>query len=128
MEQQFFNKLVQIRRQLHQIPELGFMEFKTSALVEAQLRELGIPVESVAKTGLIGTLKKGTGPTVVLRADMDALPVLEDSNVSFPSLTEGVMHACGHDLHMTMVLGAAHLLKEAEFEGTVQFVFQPSVE
>src|SRR5260221_2536283 len=128
MEEQLFNTLVQVRRQLHQNPELGFTEFKTAALVEARLRELQIPVESVAGTGLIGSLKKGAGPTVVLRADMDALPVLEGSNVAFPSLTEGLMHACGHDLHMTMLLGAAYLLKDAEFEGTVKFVFQPSEE
>ena len=102
MEEQLFDRLVAIRCQLHQYPELSFNEFKTSALVEGQLRELGISVESVAKTGLIGTLSKGEGPTVLLRADMDALPVLEDSGVSFPSLTEGVMHACGHDLHVTM--------------------------
>lgn len=128
MEEQLFNALVRIRRQLHQNPELSFTEFKTSALVMEQFREMGIPTEQVAKTGVIGTLTKGTGPTVVLRADMDALPVLEDSGVSFPSLTEGVMHACGHDLHTTMLLGAAHLLKNADFEGTVRFVFQPAEE
>jgi len=128
MEEQLFDRLVAIRRQLHQYPELSFNEFKTSALVEGQLRELGISVESVAKTGLIGTLSKGEGPTVLLRADMDALPVLEDSGVSFPSLTEGVMHACGHDLHVTMLLGAARLLRDRDFEGTVKFVFQPAEE
>lgn len=128
MEEQLFDRLVAMRRELHQYPELSFNEFKTSALVETQLRELGVSVESVAKTGLIGTLKKGEGPTVVLRADMDALPVLEDSGVSFPSLTEGVMHACGHDLHVTMLLGAARLLRDRDFEGTVKFVFQPAEE
>ena len=128
MEEQLFDRLVAIRRQLHQYPELSFNEFKTSALVESQLRELGISVESVASTGLIGTLSKGEGPTVLLRADMDALPVLEDSGVSYPSLTEGVMHACGHDLHVTMLLGAARLLRDRDFEGTVKFVFQPAEE
>jgi amidohydrolase len=128
MEQQLFYKLVGIRRQLHQHPELGFNEFKTAGLVEEQLRELEIPTERIAVTGVIGTLAKGPGPTIVLRADMDALPVLEDADVSFRSVNEGVMHACGHDLHMTMLLGAAHLLKEAAFEGTIKLLFQPSEE
>src|ERR1700754_368838 len=128
MEEKLFNTLVQIRRQLHQNPELGFTEFKTAALLEGTLQELQIPVEPVAKTGLIGTLKKGDGPTIVLRADMDALPVLEDPEMPFASKNEGLMHACGHDLHMTMLLGAAYLLKDAEFAGTVKFVFQPSEE
>ncbi|WP_158559312.1 M20 metallopeptidase family protein [Deminuibacter soli] len=128
MEEQLFDKLVAIRRRLHQFPELSFTEFKTSALVAAELRGLDIPVITVAQTGLIGTLQKGEGPTVLLRADMDALPVQEDSGVSFPSLTEGAMHACGHDLHVAMLLGAAHLLKQQDFTGTVRFVFQPAEE
>ena len=128
MEPGLFEKLVSVRRQLHQMPELGFNEFKTAALIKAQLEELQIPVETVASTGLIGTLKKGEGPTVMLRADMDALPVLEPSGVPYRSLNDGAMHACGHDLHMTMLLGAAHLLREADFQGTVKLVFQPSEE
>ena len=128
MQEQLFNKLVAIRRQLHQQPELGFTEFKTAALVESHLQELGIPVERVAVTGVVGTLKKGEGPTVMLRADMDALPVLEDTGLPFSSTTDGLMHACGHDLHTTMLIGAACLLKEADFEGTVKFVFQPAEE
>lgn len=123
-----FKKLVMIRRQLHQNPELGFVEFKTAALLQSELEALQIPVERIVSTGLIGTLKKGAGPVIVLRADMDALPVQEDTGLSFSSLTDGCMHACGHDLHMTMLLGAAHLLKNAAFEGTVHFVFQPSEE
>ena len=128
MQTQLFEKLVAIRRHFHQFPELGFTEFKTSAFIEAQLGELSIPVEKVAVTGLIGTLTKGAGPTVILRADMDALPVVEPKESPFRSNTEGVMHACGHDLHMTMLLGAAHLLKDADFKGTIKFVFQPSEE
>ncbi len=128
MERGLFEKLVSIRRRLHQIPELGFNEFKTSALIEAQLEEWQIPVEHVASTGLIGTLKKGEGPCVMLRADMDALPVEEPADVPFRSLHDGAMHACGHDLHMTMLLGAAALLREADFQGTVKLVFQPSEE
>ena len=128
METTLFSKLVGIRRRLHENPELSFHEFETSAFLEGQLTELGIAVEKVASTGLIGTLKKGEGPTVILRADMDALPVEEASGVSFPSKNKGTMHACGHDLHMTMLLGAAHLLKDADFHGTVKFVFQPAEE
>jgi amidohydrolase len=128
MQTQLFEKLVGIRRQLHQFPELGFSEFKTSALLKSQLDELSIPVEPVAVTGLIGTLKKGDGPTVILRADMDALPVVEPADAPFRSHNEGIMHACGHDLHMTMLLGAAHLLKDTDFKGTIKFVFQPSEE
>jgi len=128
MEDQFFNSLVNIRRHLHQNPELGFKEFKTSALVESHLRELDIPFERVAVTGLIGTIQKGPGPLIVLRADMDALPVHEDTGLPFSSLDPHVMHACGHDIHTTMLLGAARLLKEAEFQGTVKLLFQPSEE
>jgi len=128
METKLFEKLVGVRRQLHQFPELGFTEFKTSETIKARLDELSIPVESIAVTGLIGSLTKGIGPTVILRADMDALPVAEPADAPIRSQNEGVMHACGHDLHMTMLLGAAHLLKNAEFKGTIKFVFQPSEE
>ena len=128
MDDKLFNRLIAIRRNLHQNPELSFTEFKTAALVETELAVLAIPTERVALTGVIGTLRKGEGPTIVLRADMDALPVLEESGVSFPSKTDGVMHACGHDIHTTMLLGAATLLKAAEFSGTVKLVFQPAEE
>jgi amidohydrolase len=123
-----FDKLVTIRRQLHQNPELGFREFKTSALVQEYLHAVGIPFEIVAGTGVVGTLKKGEGPAIVLRADMDALPVVEDTGLPFHSVNPGVMHACGHDLHTTILLGAAHLLKDTAFAGTIQLVFQPSEE
>lgn len=128
MDQQLFSRLVSIRRQLHQNPELGFREYKTGELIEDELKNLQIPTEKVASTGIIGTLRKGEGPTVVLRADMDALPVLEDTGLPYRSLTDGVMHACGHDLHTTMVLGAAHLLHDRDFRGTVKFLFQPAEE
>src|ERR1700748_292685 len=103
MDALLFDKLVAIRRHLHQHPELSFTEFKTASFVEDQLRELGIPAQRIALTGIIATLQKGTGPTVILRADMDALPITEESGVSFPSQQNGVMHACGHDLHTTML-------------------------
>src|SRR5882757_282706 len=128
MDNTLFDQLVTIRRRLHQNPELGFKEFETSALVQEKLQGLDIPFEKVAETGVIGTMRKGEGPVVVLRADMDALPVLENTELPFHSINTGVMHACGHDLHTTILLGAAHLLKDAPFEGTVKLVFQPSEE
>ena len=128
MDAQLFDKLISIRRHLHQNPELSFTEFKTAAFVETQLSELAIPAERIALTGVIGTIAKGEGPTIILRADMDALPITEESGVPFPSQTEGVMHACGHDIHTTMLLGAAHLLQGTDFQGTVKLVFQPAEE
>ncbi|HTI12818.1 MAG TPA: M20 family metallopeptidase [Puia sp.] len=128
MDTTLFDQLVTIRRRLHQNPELGFKEFETSALVQDNLRALDIPFEKVAETGVIGTMKKGEGPVIVLRADMDALPILENTALPFHSTNKGVMHACGHDLHTTMLLGAAHLLKTASFNGTIKLVFQPSEE
>jgi len=128
MEEQLFNELVRIRRQLHQNPELGFQEFRTADLIEGELKKLRIPTERVISTGVIGTLRKGNGPTILLRADMDALPVFEDSGLSFRSLTDGCAHACGHDMHMTILLGAAHLLHAIDFKGTILFLFQPAEE
>lgn len=128
MEGQLFHQLVQIRREIHQNPELGFEEIKTSALVQKHLQELEIPFEILAVTGVLATLKKGEGPIVILRADMDALPIKEDTGLPFTSVNENKMHACGHDLHTTMLLGAASLLKDKDFKGTVKFLFQPSEE
>ncbi|HEX9514007.1 MAG TPA: M20 family metallopeptidase [Puia sp.] len=128
MDNRLFKSLVTVRRRLHQNPELGFKEFKTSALVQEQLHGLDIPFETIVETGVIATMRKGEGPTIVLRADMDALPILEDTDLAFHSTTPGVMHACGHDLHTTMLLGAAHLLKDSSFDGTIKLAFQPSEE
>jgi amidohydrolase len=129
MEQQLNERLIAIRRQIHTQPELGYQEIKTSTLVRSELTSLGIPfIYDVAGTGVIATIKKGEGPTVALRADMDALPIKEDTGLPFSSLVEGKMHACGHDLHTTMLIGAANLLKQADFNGTVKLLFQPSEE
>jgi len=128
MEEQLFQQLVKIRREIHQYPELGFEEFKTSALVQKHLENLAIPFETLASTGVLATLRKGEGPTIVLRADMDALPLKEDTGLEFSSKVDQKMHACGHDLHTTMLIGAAYLLKDKVFDGTVQFLFQPSEE
>ncbi|HID33621.1 MAG TPA: M20/M25/M40 family metallo-hydrolase, partial [Anaerolineae bacterium] len=100
--------LIAIRRHLHQWPELSFQEYETSAFVAKQLHDLGVPHDiEVARTGVVGYVGKGDGPTLALRADMDALPILEENDVPYRSRREGVMHACGHDAHTTMLLGAA---------------------
>ncbi len=121
------------RRTIHSHPEMGFQERQTSTLVQARLRDLGIPFRSeVAKTGVIAQIKGdlGAGPCVLLRADMDALPIEEKSGVAFASEVPGVMHACGHDAHTAMLLGAAELLLERKstFGGTVKLMFQPAEE
>ena len=123
--------IVEIRRELHQHPELGYQEFRTSQLVRQKLEELGIAFRHpVAETGIVATLGNGNGPCVALRADMDALPIHEEADVPFRSLHEGRMHACGHDCHTAMLLGAARMLKqrEAEIQGTVKLLFQPAEE
>ncbi|HEY79827.1 MAG TPA: amidohydrolase [Caldilineae bacterium] len=123
--------LIAIRRHLHQWPELSFQEYETSAFVAKQLHDLGVPHDiEVARTGVVGYVGKGDGPTLALRADMDALPILEENDVPYRSRREGVMHACGHDAHTTMLLGAAMLLKgvEDQLPGRVKLIFQPAEE
>jgi len=123
--------IVQLRRQLHRFPELMYEEVKTSELVRQTLDELGISYQHpLAKTGVLASLGNGQGPCVALRADMDALPIHEEADVSFRSEHDGKMHACGHDCHTAMLLGAARLLKqrEAEINGTVKLLFQPAEE
>ena len=120
-----------LRRKLHSRPEIAFEEEETSRLVRQTLDDLGIPYDyPIAKTGIVGRLGNGNGPCVALRADMDALPIKEESGVPFASEIPDRMHACGHDCHTAMLLGAARLLKEreAEIQGTVKLVFQPAEE
>lgn len=124
-------ELTRIRRRLHQQPELAFAEHHTAAFVAHRLHELGIPCDTeVARTGVVGYLGNGSGPTIALRADMDALPIPEENDVPYRSQNEGVMHACGHDAHTAMLLGAAQLLKQREHElkGRVKLIFQPAEE
>lgn len=121
------------RRTIHSHPELAYQEEQTSIFVQARLRELGIPFKpGLAGTGVVGEIRgaKGDGPCVLLRADMDALPILEETPVPFASEVPGVMHACGHDAHTAILLGVARLLLERKngFAGTVKLMFQPAEE
>lgn len=121
------------RRTIHRYPELSFTEQRTAALVNSVLIDLGLQTETeVAKTGVVAHVRGGNGPTVALRADMDALPIQEANGTEFDSTRPGIMHACGHDAHTAMLLGAATLLKqladEGRLPGVVRLLFQPSEE
>ncbi|MBE1285427.1 MAG: amidohydrolase [Rhodobacteraceae bacterium] len=128
MTDDFALHLQDIRHDFHQHPELGFHEDRTKAKVAEHLRSLGVEVHEGA--GVVGILRAGTGNRAIgLRADMDALPITETTDLPYASRTPGVMHACGHDGHTTMLLGAAELLsKDPDFDGTVVFLFQPNEE
>ena len=123
--------IVEKRRAIHRHPELMYEEFETSKLVQNTLSELGIEFEKdIAVTGVVGLVGNGEGPCIALRADMDALPIHEEADVEFRSEIDGKMHACGHDCHTAMLLGAAKVLKdnESEINGTVKLIFQPAEE
>jgi hippurate hydrolase len=124
-------ELVAIRHHLHQHPELGLSEFGTSDFIAEKLVAMGYEVtRGLAKTGIVATLRNGTGNrSVGIRADIDALPIHEETGAAHASKTEGLMHACGHDGHTTMLLGAAKLLAERRnFDGTIHLIFQPAEE
>ncbi len=127
-------KIISIRRKIHQFPELGGEEFKTASTIEKVLKELRIPFKRMGPTGIVAHLqgtspKKGKERCVALRADMDALPLEEKKNSPYRSRHPGKMHACGHDAHVAMLLGAAMILKEKNsFSGAVKFIFQPDEE
>lgn len=123
--------IIQTRRDIHRHPELGFKEHRTASLIAERLTEFGLEVKTeVGKTGVTGLLKgNGEGPTIALRADMDALPIQETGDIPYKSVNDGVMHACGHDGHVAMLLGAAEVLsKDPKFNGDVKFIFQPAEE
>ena len=127
------DELVRIRRQIHENPELSFQEHETAALVSDTLSEIGIDHKTgVGITGVVGQIGTGNGPTIAIRADMDALPIHENTGLDYSSKNTGAMHACGHDAHTAILLGAAHLLKESfakgNWNGNVRFLFQPSEE
>ena len=123
--------IVKIRRELHEHPELMYEEFRTSELIRRELDKLDIQyIHPIAETGVLASIGNGKGPCVALRADMDALPIHEETDVPFKSKIDGKMHACGHDCHVSMLLGAAKLLKdkESEINGTIKLLFQPAEE
>ncbi|WP_013322141.1 M20 metallopeptidase family protein [Gloeothece verrucosa] len=126
------SQLVQWRRQLHQHPELGFKEVLTAQFVAQKLQEWGINHQTgIAKTGIVATVDSNQpGPVLAIRADMDALPIQEENEVPYRSLHHGIMHACGHDGHTAIALGAAYYLSQhrQDFRGTVKFIFQPAEE
>lgn len=127
------DEVIEIRRHLHQNPELSFEEYNTSQYVCSKLDEFGIANESgIVKTGVVGLIK-GKNPdskVIALRADLDALPIFEENDIPYKSTNEGVMHACGHDVHTSSLLGVAKILSELtdKFEGTVKLIFQPGEE
>lgn len=130
--------LSKIRRTLHQYPELSFQEFNTADYISSELAKIkGIEVRTGKKdtgleTGVIGVIENGSGPSIAIRADMDALPVLEKNNHSYVSKNHGVMHACGHDAHTTILLGVAKVLAEesmtGQLNGKIKLIFQPAEE
>ena len=132
LAKQYAPEFIDIRHHLHANPELSYQEFETARFIKDKLTALGIPFEVKATTGVIGLIK-GKNPdsrVVALRGDMDALPIQEENNVPYRSTRDGVMHACGHDVHTTCLLGAAKILNETknEWEGTVKLIFQPGEE
>ncbi len=129
---QYAEEFIDVRRHLHQYPELSYKEFETSKFIQQLLSAWKIPYEVLAQTGVTGLIK-GKNPgkkTIALRADMDALPITEQNQIDYKSKNTGVMHACGHDVHCTCLLGAAKILNELkdDWEGTVKLIFQPGEE
>ena len=128
----YANEFIEIRQYIHAHPELSYQEFETSKYIQQKLTDYGIPFEIKAKTGVIGLIQ-GKNPNsriVALRADIDALPITEENTIPYKSTNEGIMHACGHDVHTTCLLGAARILSETKenWEGSVKLIFQPGEE
>lgn len=126
------DEFIQVRHHLHANPELSYQEFETSRFIQHILSAIGIPFQLMATTGVVGIIK-GANPgnrVIALRADMDALPIMEENDIAYKSTKPGIMHACGHDVHTTCLLGAAKILQETKeaWEGTVKLIFQPGEE
>jgi amidohydrolase len=129
---EYSGEFIAVRHHLHAQPELSYKEFKTSAFVQDKLTTYGIPFNVMATTGVVGILE-GQNPgsrVIALRADMDALPIQEENEVDYKSMVPGIMHACGHDVHTSCLLGAAKVLSQLknEWEGTIKLIFQPGEE
>ncbi len=132
LAQQYSAEFIDVRRHLHAHPELSYQEFETSKYIQSKLTSFGISFEVIATTGVVALIK-GNNPDsrcIALRGDMDALPINEQNSTEYKSQNEGVMHACGHDVHTTCLLGTAKILNELkdEFEGTIKLIFQPGEE
>ena len=132
LAKQYAHEFIAVRHHLHAHPELSYQEFETSKFIQQKLREFGIPFEIKATTGVVGIIKgKNSEKRIIaLRGDIDALPIKELNDVEYKSKHDGIMHACGHDVHTTCLLGAAKILNElkSEWEGTVKLIFQPGEE
>jgi amidohydrolase len=132
LAKQYAHEFIEVRHHLHAHPELSYKEFETSKFVQQKLQQMGIPFTVKATTGVVGLIhgKNANKTCIALRADMDALPITEENEVSYKSKNDGIMHACGHDVHTTCLLGAAKILNELkeEWEGTVKLIFQPGEE
>ncbi len=132
LSKKYAPEFIEVRHYLHANPELSYQEFETSKYVQQKLNEFGISFEIKATTGVVGLIK-GKNPDkkiIALRADMDALPIKEENKIDYKSKREGIMHACGHDVHTTCLLGASKILNELknEWEGTIKLIFQPGEE
>jgi len=132
LAREYSTEFIEIRHHLHAHPELSYKEFKTSEFIQKKLTEFGIEYKVLATTGIVGLIK-GNNPQkriIALRADMDALPITEENDIEYKSKNAGIMHACGHDVHSTCLLGAAKILQsiKSDWEGTVKFIFQPGEE
>ena len=129
---EIFSNVIENRRHLHTHPELSFCEYETSAYVKARLDEMGISWKAMADTGVVAILhgEKASGQVIAVRADMDALPITEANDIEYSSQNKGIMHACGHDVHTSSLLGTARILQsiKSKFGGTVKFIFQPGEE
>src|SRR6187402_3648006 len=132
LAKEYSAEFIAIRHHLHANPELSYQEFETSKFIQSKLTEFGIPYEVKATTGVVGLIKgKNPGSRVfAIRADIDALPILEENDVPYRSTKKGIMHACGHDVHTTCLLGASKILNELknEWQGTIKLIFQPGEE
>ncbi|HEX5167917.1 MAG TPA: M20 family metallopeptidase [Cyclobacteriaceae bacterium] len=132
LSKEYSNEVVEMRRHIHANPELSYQEFSTAEYVASQLNSFGIEAEGIAATGIIAEIegKNPASKVIALRADMDALPILEANDVPYKSKNAGVMHACGHDVHTSSLLGTAKILNalKGEFDGTVRLLFQPGEE